>query len=82
MYEEHIINNSCITSGTQTIELWRYVDPEMGPRVIPNLNNPLVGKEQIPSSAVFNVNVDSRSVEVSVDGKCHPVGSQIIYIVK
>lgn len=54
----------------------------MGPRTIPNLNSPLAGKEQVPVSAVFNVDVSAGVVQVSVGGKSFAVGSQIVYIVK
>lgn len=68
--------------STQAVELWRYEDPALGVRTIPNLNSPLAGKELIPSGAVFNANVDTGVVEVSINGKCYPIGSQIVYIVK
>lgn len=73
---------SVYLSGTQAVELWRYVDPALGPRTIPNLNSPLAGKEQVPTSAVFNVDVSAGVVEVLINGKSIAVGSQIVYIVK
>ncbi|KAK3919230.1 Leucine--tRNA ligase, cytoplasmic [Frankliniella fusca] len=68
--------------GTQTVELYRYEDPVMGPRSIPNLNSPLAGKALLPSSAEFLADVTSGKVEVSINGKRHPVGSQLLYVVK
>lgn len=73
---------SLLQTGTQTVELWRYTDPIMGPRAIPNLNSPLSGKELIPSNAVFHANVEKGQVDVSINSKSFSVGSQIVYIVK
>ena len=54
----------------------------MGPRTIPNLNSPLAGKELIPSDSVFNANVNTGDIKISINGKSYPLGSQVLYVVK
>lgn len=54
----------------------------MGPRTRPITGNILNGKTEIPSYAVFNVNAETKNVEVSVGDKTCPVGEHLIYIDK
>jgi leucyl-tRNA synthetase len=62
--------------------LWRYEDPELGPRKMPAFNSPTRGAVLIEDDAVFCVNVEKKNIELAVNGTRYPVGSQIIYIVE
>jgi hypothetical protein len=63
------------------VQLWRYEDPELGPRKMPEFGKPLAGKVLIEPSSVFSINLDSKEVTISVGKSSHKLGSQIIYIV-
>lgn len=65
-----------------SIVLYRYNDPNLGPRIRPVAENVLKGKTEIPWDSVFNVNTETESVEVSIAGKTYPVGESLIYIDK
>lgn len=64
-----------------SVELWRYEDPELGPRKMPEFQKPLAGKVLIEPAAVFSINVDSKEVTISAGKSSHNIGSQIIYVV-
>jgi leucyl-tRNA synthetase len=61
--------------------LWRYEDPELGPRKMPAFNNLTQGAVHIEDNAIFCVNAEKKNTELAVNGTRYPVGSQIIYIV-
>lgn len=65
-----------------SIELYRYDDPILGPRSKPRSENILKGKIQIPPSAEFNVNTETKSIEIRVGGSTYSVGEYLIYIDK
>ncbi|XP_023719328.1 leucine--tRNA ligase, cytoplasmic isoform X2 [Cryptotermes secundus] len=65
-----------------SIQLWRYDDPELGPRKMPAFNSPTQGVVRIEDNAVFCVNVAKKNIELAVNGTRYPVGSQIIYTVE
>ncbi|XP_071570037.1 leucine--tRNA ligase, cytoplasmic [Temnothorax nylanderi] len=65
-----------------SIVLYRYNDPNLGPRIRPVAGNILKGKTELPRDSVFNVNTETESVEVSVAGKTYLVGESLIYIDK
>ena len=44
------------------IELWRYKDPEFGPRKIPILNQPLEGKIQLEKGSNFHIDLTTEKV--------------------
>jgi len=44
------------------IELWRYKDPEFGPRKIPILNQPLEGKIQLENGSNFHIDLTTEKV--------------------
>jgi hypothetical protein len=65
-----------------SIQLWRYEDPELGPRKMPAFNSPIQGAVRIEDNAVFCVDVENKNIELAVNGTRYRVGSQIIYIVE
>lgn len=65
-----------------SIVLYRYNDPNLGPRIRPVAGNILKGKTEIPRDSVFNVNIETENIEVSVGDQIYPVGESLIYIDK
>lgn len=62
--------------------MWRYENPELGPRKMPVFNSPTLGAVRIEDNAVFHMNFENREIEVAVNGTRYPVGSQVVYIVE
>lgn len=69
-------------SDPNSIQLWRYEDPHLGPRKMPAFNKPTEGAVRIEDSAVFCVDVEKNKVELIVNGTRKLIGSQVIYIVQ
>ena len=44
------------------IELWRYQDPNLGPRKMPTLKNPLEGKVQMKNGSSFHIDLETQKV--------------------
>lgn len=63
------------------VELWRYEDPVLGPRLIPKFASPKEGKSRINNSAIFRCDFESDSLFIEDTGKQIPIGRAIIYIV-
>jgi leucyl-tRNA synthetase len=71
---------------TAQIQLMRYKDPDAGPRVIPNVENPMQGKEVITSEGKFLLSKGqgaspSSVISLQEKGNSYIIGSQIIYSV-
>jgi len=47
-----------------TLSLYRWTDPVLGPRKIPDLKDPLAGLTQISGDATFNINLDSKKIKI------------------
>lgn len=62
--------------------LYRFNDPNLGPRIRPVAGNILKGKTEIPPDSVFNVNAETESIEVSIADSTYSVGEYLIYIDK
>jgi len=69
-------------SDPNSIQLWRYEDPHLGPRKLPAFNKPTEGAVRIEDNAVFCVDVEKNKVELTVNGTRNLIGSQVIYIVQ
>lgn len=63
-----------------SIVLYRYDDPNL--ESTPIAENILDGKTEIPSYAVFTVNIERKTVEINVAGETYPIGKRLIYIDK
>ena len=64
------------------VQILRYEDPEVGPRKIPEFDNPEAGKIVISPSAVFHIDLEKKSVSVQENGKSINLGKQLVYLVK
>ncbi|EGI71121.1 PREDICTED: leucine--tRNA ligase, cytoplasmic [Acromyrmex echinatior] len=78
----HIVKENTHIKDPASIVLYRYNDPQLGPRIRPVVGNILKGKTEIPPDSVFNVNAETESIEVSIAGSTYPVGEHLIYIDK
>ena len=58
------------------VQLWRFEDPILGPRKMPSLENPMLGKIQIKNGAKFDIDIESQTVKL--DGKID-VGELLVY---
>lgn len=65
-----------------SIVLYRYNDPNLGPRIRPVAGNILKGKTEIPLDSMFDVNMETKNLEVNVAGNRYPVGEYLMYIDK
>jgi len=54
----------------------------LGPRSKPGPENILKGKTKIPSNAIFNVNAETQSIEISIGDNIYPIGEYLIYMDK
>lgn len=64
------------------VKLYRFEDPVMGPRVLPQFGNPLNGKVQVEEGK-FEVDVEKKLIHlVPTKGSRVVIGSQLTYIVE
>jgi hypothetical protein len=77
-----LFSNFFFVSDSNSIQLWRYENPELGPRKMPAFRNPTQGAVRIEDSAVFHADVENKKIEVAVNGTRYPIGSQLVYIVE
>lgn len=73
-YHRHIKDPKRVT-------IWRYEDPELGPRTIPEYDDMMKGKTPLPSSTQIDVDVEKSTITIIVDGKSVNIGSQLIFYV-
>lgn len=78
----YIVKQNKHIKDPASIVLYRYNDPNLGPRIRPVAGNILKGKTEIPRDSVFNVNIETENIEVSVGDQIYPVGESLIYIDK
>ncbi|KAJ8911845.1 hypothetical protein NQ315_003323 [Exocentrus adspersus] len=64
-----------------SVQLWRYKDPILGPCKLPNLHELSQDKVLIPANCIFDVNVQQRTVKINTGTEIIDVGTQITYIV-
>lgn len=64
------------------VKVYRYEDSVLGPRVLPQFGNPLVGKVPV-NDGKFEVDVEQKVVRlISANGSKVDVGQQFIYLVE
>jgi len=62
------------------LKIWRYEDPVLGPRKIPNFEDYKAGKTVL-SEGNFVLDVASKKVSLEQAGKLTEVGRNLIYVV-
>ena len=60
----------------------RYTDPDVGPRMMPVLNEYTTGKTVISESCKFNVNLETKTITLQENGAKVTIGSQIVYVIE
>lgn len=73
--------NIFFITDPQTVQLWRFEDPVLGPRKLPDFEESTKGKILIPTDSVFKVNMIEKQVEVVSGSKTFDVGTYLSYLV-
>ncbi|CAB0001601.1 unnamed protein product [Nesidiocoris tenuis] len=63
------------------IEFWRWKDPELGPRKIPNCEDCTAGKIKIDVDSEFLVDMERQQISIKDRTGVHPIGTQITYLI-
>jgi len=66
---------------TSNVKIYRYEDPNAGPRKIPVLGKVLDGKVEMSVNGKLDVDVEKKVVTLVESGKKFELGDQIIYCV-
>lgn len=74
--------NSLTCIASNKIALWRYKDPVLGPRLIPNYLQPTENSVLMTSETIFSINLDKKLIEYQESQTLHPLGTKIIYVVQ
>uniref|UniRef100_T1HF84 Leucine--tRNA ligase ubiquitin-like domain-containing protein n=3 Tax=Rhodnius TaxID=13248 RepID=T1HF84_RHOPR len=76
------LKNHLNIQNRSTVTFWRWEDPLLGSRVVPNLNTVTAGKVKLENSSLFRVNIDNKVIQVEENGKIYNIGDSISYIVE
>lgn len=66
----------------ETIKFYRYEDPIMGERTMPEFGQPLKDKILIPDNAAFEIDADSSMVFVVSNDTKHHIGRTVTYLIR
>ncbi|EDW87550.1 leucine--tRNA ligase, cytoplasmic [Drosophila yakuba] len=69
-----------LKTDAATLKIWRYEDPVLGPRKIPNFEDYKTGKTVL-GDGNFVLDVENKKVSVEQAGKLTEVGRNLIYVV-
>ncbi|KAG1656306.1 Leucine--tRNA ligase, cytoplasmic [Nymphon striatum] len=69
------------TEDISHLKIFRYNDPDLGPRKIPIIGQETNGKSVIPHSALFSINVDEQKVYINEKNEKLNLGSIFTYSV-
>lgn len=69
-----------LKTDAATLKIWRYEDPVLGPRKIPNFEDYKAGKSVL-SEGNFVLDVENKKVSLEQAGKLTEVGRNLIYVV-
>lgn len=70
-----------IFTDSHKVELWRWEEPELGPRKMPNCTNPLQGRVLMSNTDTVHVDIDSNTVSVQNNSKLIKLGDSVTYVV-
>lgn len=68
-------------TDSNKVELWRWEDPELGPRKVPSCSSPLQGRVNMSKTDVILVHLESNTVSVQNNGKQIKLGESVTYVV-
>lgn len=63
------------------LSIWRFEDPNVGPRRFPKFDDFKSGKVPL-ETGVFSVNVDTNEVFLTTSDSRKEIGTQLIYVVE
>lgn len=70
-----------LKTEASSLQIWRYEDPLLGPRKMPNFQDFKTGKTPL-SDGDFILDLEAKRVSVKLAGKLTEVGRQLIYVVE
>ncbi|CAH0561246.1 unnamed protein product [Brassicogethes aeneus] len=80
--KQRLVREITAIKSNQTIELWRFEDPVMGPLKMPLFNDPTKYKVKLTDSTNFKVDVEKSTILAINGKKSNLIGNTIIYLVK
>lgn len=76
-----LMHLSCLASSK--IALWRYKDPVLGPRLIPNYLQPTENSIMMTSETIFSLDLEKKIIEYQESqSTLQPLGSKIMYVIQ
>ncbi|CAH1173802.1 unnamed protein product [Phaedon cochleariae] len=78
---QKIAKDSKLIKKPESIQLWRFEDPLLGPRKIPVFNEPTKNKVVIPPDSIFRVDVEQAKVKLSTGNQLVDIGREVTYLV-
>ncbi|KAM8716260.1 hypothetical protein ACLKA7_003184 [Drosophila subpalustris] len=70
-----------LKTEVSSLQIWRFDDPVLGPRKMPNFQDFKTGKTPL-NDGDFVLDLDAKRVSVQLAGKVTEVGRQLIYVVE
>ncbi|XP_034473062.1 leucine--tRNA ligase, cytoplasmic [Drosophila innubila] len=70
-----------LKTEVSSLQIWRYEDPVLGPRKMPNFQDFKTGKTPL-SDGDFVLDLEAKRVSVQLSGQLTEVGRQLIYVVE
>lgn len=68
--------------ASSKVTLWRYKDPALGPRLIPNYLQPTENNVLMTLETIFSINIEKNLIEFNDGQSKQPLGNTIIYFVQ
>lgn len=70
-------------TASSKIALWRYKDPVLGPRLIPNYLQPTENSIMMTLETIFSLNLEKKLIEYQESQtSLQPLGSKIMYVIQ
>lgn len=67
--------------ASSKVNLWRYKDPVLGPRLIPNYLQQMENNVLMTLETIFSINIEKKLIEFDDGQSKQPLGDTIIYVV-
>ncbi|OAD52391.1 Leucine--tRNA ligase, cytoplasmic, partial [Eufriesea mexicana] len=75
-----ILKENKLIKSPSSISLYRYNDYLLGPRSKAVADDILKDKTKVPPNSMFNVDMESKIINVNVEGSVYNIGDELIYI--
>lgn len=76
------LSSSLVLEQGHSAQMWRWQDPQLGPRTMPHADDPTLGKSLIDPTSVLKIDLSTKKIELVDNGNVHPLGESVIYMVK